>query len=70
MRKRALKFLLLDKEFTKIHDKLYQVVGPLSSAWNNLQTVVNDDGENIDPGEVLKNINEAVVLLGQTIKIK
>ena len=40
----------------------------LSSAWTKLQDVVNEkeNAEN-EPESVLKNINEAIVLLGQVI---
>ena len=62
------KVISQDGEHQKIHEKLYQVMGPLSSAWTKLQDVVNEkeNAEN-EPESVLKNINEAIVLLGQVI---
>ena len=60
------KIVSQDGENQKIHDKLYSVLGPLSAAWLKLQDVVNDDVE-IDPGEVLGHLNDAVVLVGQVI---
>ena len=63
------KIVSQDNENQKIHEKLFQVLGPLTSAWQKMQDVVNggDEVEEIDPGTVLGNLNDAVVILGQVI---
>ena len=58
----------VDDEQQKIHQKLYQVMGPLSAAWATLQEVVNAEEEPThDPEIVLKHLNDSIVLLGQVI---
>ncbi|XP_066916004.1 uncharacterized protein [Clytia hemisphaerica] len=63
------KIVSQDNENQKIHERLFQVLGPLSSAWQKMQDVVNggDEVEEIDPATVLGNLNDAVVILGQVI---
>ena len=41
-------------------------MGTLASAWMKLQEVVANDSE-IEPGTVLQNLNDTVVLFGQVI---
>jgi len=60
----------VDDEQQKIHQKLFQVIGPLSAAWWSLQEVVNgeENNENEQPPEViLQHLNNSIVLLGQVI---
>ena len=43
-------------------------MGPLAAAWHGLQSVVRqEDGEEPDPENILKNLTDSVVLLGQAI---
>ena len=56
----------MDDEQQKIHEKLFKVMGPLSAAWWAVQEVVNGE-KDPDPAEVLKHLNDSIILLGQAI---
>ena len=60
------KLISQDNENQKIHERLFQAMGPLVSAWSTMQEVVNEDKE-IEPEIVLDGLNDAIVLLGQVI---
>ena len=66
-RKGMNRVLSIDDEQQKIHEKLFQVMGPLSAAWLAVQNVVNGEEEDPDPDTVLKHLNDSLVLLGQAI---
>ena len=60
--------ITLDEEQQKVHFRLFQIMGPLAAARHGLQSVVRqEDGEEPDPENILKNLTDSVVLLGQAI---
>lgn len=64
------KVISIDDEMDKIHDKLYQILGPLVSALYEMQNRLSkesDEGMNVDPESILRHLNNAIVILGKTI---
>ena len=54
----------------KIHERLFQALGPLSAAWLEMQKGMQDDleeGSETNPELVLEHLNNTIVLIGQTI---
>ena len=62
------KSVSVDEEMEKLHNRLYQMAGPLGKAWSSIQRYVQRDSEDgPDPEETLQSLNSVMVLLGQTI---
>ena len=55
-----------DKDFTRIYNKIRDVMGPLSTAWNNIKMFRS--GENNSPVDVdamAELVQKSIILLGQ-----
>ena len=59
------KVISVDDEMAKIHSRLFDLMGPLGKAWTDMQACVGDDGEDPDPADILKLLNQSVVIVGQ-----
>ena len=61
------KVVSADEEWQRVHSRLYEITGPLGKVWSQVQTYLHTEEENLDPEEVLGQLNASIVLLGQAI---
>ena len=66
-KKRLNRVVSVDEEMQRLQQKLYLVTGPLGRVWSSIQQYIQGNEEELDPQEVLTNLNASVVLLGQAI---
>jgi len=67
-KKRLNRVVSVDEQMQRLHQKLYLVTGSLGRVWSSIQQYVQgEEEEELDPEEVLANLNASVVLLGQAI---